>query len=89
MTSRPFRHLALAAAGALFCLAGFAQTAVPATVKLIVGYAPGGPVDTAARQFAPHFGDLLVDRWLGLVWVGHHGDRGHHDLPQTEGWQGA
>ncbi len=32
-----------------------AQTAMPATVKLIVGYAPGGPVDTAARQFAPHF----------------------------------
>ncbi len=32
-----------------------AQTAVPATVKLVVGYAPGGPVDTAARQFAPHF----------------------------------
>ena len=25
------------------------------TIKLIVGYAPGGPVDTSARQFAPHF----------------------------------
>lgn len=28
---------------------------VPATVRLIVGYAAGGPVDAAARLFAPHF----------------------------------
>ena len=44
--------------GALLALAAlgtWAQTVVPQTVKLIVGYAPGGPVDTAARQFAPHF----------------------------------
>lgn len=33
-------------------LAGFTQTAGQ-TVRLVVGYAPGGPVDAAARLFAP------------------------------------
>jgi len=28
-------------------------------VKLVVGYAAGGPVDTAARQFAKYFGDQI------------------------------
>ena len=45
-----------------FCLgvaSAQAQTAVPPTVKLVVGYAPGGPVDTAARQFAPYFAKEL------------------------------
>jgi len=34
-----------------------AQALPPAgsTVRLVVGYAAGGPVDAAARQFAPHF----------------------------------
>jgi tripartite-type tricarboxylate transporter receptor subunit TctC len=38
-------------------LAGLAQaqTSSTQTVKLIVGYAAGGPVDTTARLFAPHF----------------------------------
>ena len=35
--------------------AALAQTAAAQTVKLIVGYAAGGPVDTTARLFAPHF----------------------------------
>ena len=42
-------------------LAGAAQAQTPSAatstqvVKLIVGYAAGGPVDTTARLFAPHF----------------------------------
>ncbi|NBQ86169.1 MAG: tripartite tricarboxylate transporter substrate binding protein [Betaproteobacteria bacterium] len=40
-----------------------AQALPPAgsTVRLVVGYAPGGPVDAGARLFAPHF-----SRELGL-----------------------
>lgn len=50
----PRRHwlaaaLALLAAPAL----SSAQGQLPATIKLLVGYAAGGPVDAAARQFAP------------------------------------
>jgi len=32
---------------------------VPASVKLVVGYAAGGPVDQAARQIAPALGREL------------------------------
>ena len=47
------------AAGVLQAPASWAQATASnlasQTIKLIVGYAPGGPVDTSARQFAPHF----------------------------------
>ncbi len=37
-----------------------AQTAWPAQpIKLVVGYSPGGPVDTTARTFAKYLGDEL------------------------------
>ncbi len=51
------RHLMRAAAGLVIWgpFAALAQTAAAQTVKLIVGYAAGGPVDTTARLFAPHF----------------------------------
>ena len=45
--------MALVAFSALWPLAALAQPAQ--TVKLVVGYAPGGPVDAAARLFAPAF----------------------------------
>jgi tripartite-type tricarboxylate transporter receptor subunit TctC len=50
------RSSLLAVGAALACLAGssWAQTqSTGPTVKLIVGYAAGGPVDAAARVFAP------------------------------------
>ncbi len=51
------RGCLLAAGAALLGLASAAQaqTATGGTVKLIVGYAAGGPVDAAARVFAPVF----------------------------------
>ena len=64
---RPARRHAIVASSLLalasvFPLSAFSQTAqsVPnlpnaPTIKLIVGYAPGGPVDAAARLFAPAF----------------------------------
>ncbi len=51
--------LAGLAGAALLALPAHAQTPVPPVVKLVVGYAPGGPVDTAARQFAPFFAKEL------------------------------
>ena len=52
--------------------AAWAQTANTnaATVKLIVGYAAGGPVDAAARVFAPVFSrelgqPVIVENRLG------------------------
>ena len=46
------------AVGSLLAPASWAQATASnlasQTIKLIVGYAPGGPVDTSARQFAPH-----------------------------------
>lgn len=45
------RHLLAAAVALLATPSAFAQ--MPATIKLLVGYAAGGPVDAAARQFAP------------------------------------
>jgi tripartite-type tricarboxylate transporter receptor subunit TctC len=67
MTHR-FSHLRRALGGVAFAVAA-ASAAGPvwaqapagaATVRLVVGYAAGGPVDTAARQFAP-----LLSRELG------------------------
>ena len=46
------RRHALALAAAVLPLPALAQLGGP--VRLLVGYAPGGPVDTAACQFAPH-----------------------------------
>lgn len=53
----------IAAATAVAALAG-AQTAAAQTypdrpIRLLVGYAPGGPVDTTARVFAKYLGDKL------------------------------
>lgn len=51
----PRRHLLAAAAAVLLAALPVApvQAQTPATVRLLVGYAAGGPVDAAARQFAP------------------------------------
>lgn len=49
-------------AGALLALiqgAASAETYPSRPVKLLVGYAPGGPVDTAARIYADHLGRVL------------------------------
>ncbi len=49
---------AISCAVAMLPLPLAAQTTGPASgqpIRLIVGYAPGGPVDSAARLFAPHF----------------------------------
>ena len=53
----------ITAAAAVAALAG-AQTATAQTypdrpIRLLVGYAPGGPVDTTARVFAKYLGDKL------------------------------
>ena len=44
-------------AAAVLAFAAFAAEAqqLPPTVRLLVGYTPGGPVDTAARMVAPYF----------------------------------
>jgi tripartite-type tricarboxylate transporter receptor subunit TctC len=47
------RRLAVFGAFALAAGTGFAQQGAP--VRLLVGYAPGGPVDAAARLIAPAF----------------------------------
>lgn len=40
--------------------AAWAQSAYPdRPIRLLVGYSPGGPVDTTARVFAKHLGDKL------------------------------
>jgi tripartite-type tricarboxylate transporter receptor subunit TctC len=58
---RALGGLALASAAASAVGPAWAQApAGAATVRLVVGYAAGGPVDTAARQFAP-----LLSRELG------------------------
>ena len=55
----PSRRLALAGLSALALAAAVlpmraqAQVSFNGPIRLLVGYAPGGPVDTAARQFAP------------------------------------
>ena len=54
------RRQAVVALGCWLALAPLAvmaqaPAASPQVIKLIVGYAPGGPVDSAARLFAPQF----------------------------------
>jgi len=61
--SRVLRRSLLAIGLALFMSGVGAQTA-PSTVKLIVGYVAGGPVDAAARVFAP-----VLSRELGQTVV--------------------
>jgi len=61
--SRVLRRSLLAIGLALFKSGVGAQTA-PSTVKLIVGYVAGGPVDAAARVFAP-----VLSRELGQTVV--------------------
>ena len=57
LSARRKTVLALGLWVALMPLASMAQAPAASSqvVKLIVGYAPGGPVDSAARLFAPHF----------------------------------
>lgn len=48
------------AAGLIATASAHAQAPWPAQpIKLIVGYSPGGPVDTSARTFAKYLGDEL------------------------------
>jgi len=61
--SRVLRRSLLAIGLALFMSGVGAQT-TPSTVKLIVGYVAGGPVDAAARVFAP-----VLSRELGQTVV--------------------
>jgi tripartite-type tricarboxylate transporter receptor subunit TctC len=61
--SRVLRRSLLAIGLVLFMSGVGAQTA-PSTVKLIVGYVAGGPVDAAARVFAP-----VLSRELGQTVV--------------------
>jgi tripartite-type tricarboxylate transporter receptor subunit TctC len=58
-----FKGLALAAAAAMLPAQAAAQN-VPPAVRLVVGYAAGGPVDQAARQIAP-----VLARELGTTVV--------------------
>ena len=52
--------LALCAGLTAWGATGFAHAAYPERpVRLIIGYAPGGPVDTTARVFAKYLGDQL------------------------------
>lgn len=54
------KTLALIATGLLVATGAQAQSSWPTQpVKLVVGYAPGGPVDTTARTFAKFLGDEL------------------------------
>lgn len=49
-------------AGAILALvhgAAFADSYPSRPVRLLVGYAPGGPVDTAARIYADYLGRVL------------------------------
>jgi len=63
LISRVLRRSLLAIGLALFISGVSAQTP-PSTVKLIVGYVAGGPVDAAARVFAP-----VLSRELGQTVV--------------------
>jgi tripartite-type tricarboxylate transporter receptor subunit TctC len=69
MQFQPFQRL-LALAGLAFTLGAVHAQQPPATVKLVVGYAAGGPVDQAARLIAPVFArelgtTVLVDNKPG------------------------
>ena len=60
MRTGPARRRVLALLGSLLPAASFSAAAYPErTVKLVVALAPGGPADTAARVFAPYFGESL------------------------------
>ena len=61
--SRVLRRSLLAIGLALF-MSGVGAQPAPSTVKLIVGYVAGGPVDAAARVFAP-----VLSRELGQTVV--------------------
>ena len=52
-TQRRLLMALLGAACTATALPLWAQSTGSNTVKLIVGYAPGGPVDASARVFAP------------------------------------
>ena len=79
-TAGASRRLWIASALALACGSAWAQNA-PAPnsdqpIRLVVGYAAGGPVDAVARQFAPLFAKALgqtvmVENRAGAG--GHHG----------------
>lgn len=57
---KPFSYAAVAAALLALPLAATAKDGWPdRPIKLVAGYAAGGPVDTAARQFAKYLGDQL------------------------------
>ncbi|MCH3877468.1 tripartite tricarboxylate transporter substrate binding protein, partial [Campylobacter jejuni] len=54
----------LAAAAAVAAMTAGASAAADSAypdrpIRLLVGYAPGGPVDTTARVFAKYLGDKL------------------------------
>lgn len=53
------RWIVASVLGALASLAGAADTYPSRPVRLIVGYAAGGPVDSAARVYAQHLGNAL------------------------------
>ena len=62
MITKKFLNITLLGLGTALCFTAPAVLAqataanlASQTIKLIVGYAPGGPVDTSARQFAPYF----------------------------------
>ena len=55
----PARRASLLAAAALLLAPALATAQDPGTIRLIVGYAAGGPVDQAARIIAPAFSKEL------------------------------
>jgi tripartite-type tricarboxylate transporter receptor subunit TctC len=65
------RRLCLAAAFALLCAPALAQNTSTGPVRLVVGYAAGGPVDTTARVFSRVFArelgtPVIVDNRPGV-----------------------
>ncbi|SAI65829.1 putattive exported protein [Bordetella ansorpii] len=60
MNFKTFVTAALAASALAAACGASAQSAYPdRPIRLLVGYAPGGPVDTTARVFAKYLGDEL------------------------------
>jgi tripartite-type tricarboxylate transporter receptor subunit TctC len=65
------RRLCLAVLPALLCATAWAQIASSGPVRLVVGYAAGGPVDTTARVFSRAFArelgtQVIVDNRPGV-----------------------
>src|SRR5690606_16740860 len=55
-----FKKLLLLTAGLMVAAGAHAQASWPTQpIKLVVGYSPGGPVDTSARTFAKYLSDEL------------------------------